>query len=71
MQDIPLPRLTSWGRVLQKITVGYMVKKLSVLYGTSNFITEFTAARQWTLNVRSTLRVQSARVWAGSSKGFL
>jgi hypothetical protein len=44
-----------------------MVKKLSVLYGTSNFITEFTAARQWTLNVRSTRSVLSARVWADLS----
>jgi hypothetical protein len=42
--------LTSWSRVLQKLTVTQPVKQMPAFYGTRKFITMFTTARHWSLS---------------------
>jgi hypothetical protein len=42
-------KLTPCSRVLEKLTVAYLVKKFPAFYGTRRFITAFTRARPWSL----------------------
>jgi len=43
-------KLTPWSRVLEKLTGFQLVKKFPAFYGTRNFITAFTSARQLSLS---------------------